>query len=593
MDIKEDEEQKYVFKPLSFQCFNSEKWDGTLADLVWVKPWLRPFKWPLIIAFIAFSITTVIAVVTPKFMAHIIDFGLVQKTKNFWDLFSILIALVLSKILLDICYKWLVTKNGQTLTMTIRRDVMRRLHGFELSFFDRTPTGRIISRSVNDISNLSALFTSNFFTVVSDFFIITGSLLAVALISFKAFLIICMTLLPLTLYMLNVSQAQMRWGRYLRGVVSRLSSHTAETMNNLAVLHSSPYAPKWQRRHDKLQKIFAQLTKRNILVWGSFSSIHVLAMGLTYSAVIVLSVYELRAQSISIGSFIALCSYISLIFGPFFEISEKLNTMVTSLGSVKRLKDILPSPEALPVDTRIEMTKPKGDICFKGIHFGYSEEKNLFENLNLTLKEGEITALVGRTGSGKTSLSQILLQLYPIKSGQVLWGDQDISLMSTRQRSHAMSYVAQDLFMFSDTLRENLRLYDETITDQKILDCLNSLGLNKLLAQFSEGLESIVKPENLPLSQGEKQILLLSRALLQNPSLLIFDEATASLDQWTEAMWMDEVAKLFQGRTTLFIAHRLETLKLATRIVVLEQGRIKKSFVKNFGEAVTESQLHS
>lgn len=593
MDIREEEEQKYVFKPLSFQCFNSEKWDGTLADLRWVKPWLRPFKWPLVVAFIAFTLTTIIAVITPKFMAYIIDYGLVQKTESFWRLFAGLITLVISKILLDITYKWLVTKNGQTLTMTIRRDVMRRLHGFELSFFDRTPTGRIISRSVNDISNLSALFTSNFFTVVSDFFIITGSLIAVGLISPKAFLIICLTLLPLTLYMLNVSQAQMRWGRYLRGVVSRLSSHTAETMNNLAVLHSSPYAPKWQRRHDKLQKIFAQLTKRNILVWGSFSSIHVLAMGITYSGVIVLSVYELRAQTISIGSFVALCSYVSLIFGPFFEISEKLNTMVTSLGSVKRLKDILPRPEAEAVDVRNKVERPQGDIRFENIHFGYSADNKLFSNLNLELKEGEITALVGRTGSGKTSLSQIILQLYPIESGRILWGTQDISQIPSLQRSQWMSYVAQDLFMFSDTLRENLRLYDESITDDRIIHCLTSLGLNKLLGQFPEGLDTIVKPENLPLSQGEKQILLLSRALLQNPSLLIFDEATASLDQWTEAVWMDEVAKLFQGRTTLFIAHRLATLTLATRVIVLEEGKVKKSFSKKFGEAVSETQLHS
>jgi ATP-binding cassette subfamily B protein len=593
MDIREEEEQKYVFKPLSFQCFNSEKWDGTLADLRWVKPWLVPFKVPLVFALIAFGLTTIIAVVTPKFMAYIIDFGLVKKTESFWRLFSILISLVVSKILLDITYKWLVTKNGQTLTMTIRRDVMRRLHSFELNFFDRTPTGRIISRSVNDISNLSALFTSNFFTVVSDFFVITGSLVAVALISVKAFLIICATLLPLSIYMLNVSQAQMRWGRYLRGVVSRLSSHTAETINNLAVLHSSPYAPKWQRRHDKLQKIFAQLTRRNILVWGSFSSIHVLTMGITYSSVIVLSVFELRAQSISIGSFIALCSYISLIFGPFFDISEKLNTMVTSLGSVKRLKDILPAPELEAQDLRVATEKPRGDIRFENIHFGYSPENKLFENLNLVLKEGEITALVGRTGSGKTSLSQIILQLYPIESGKILWGEQDISQMPSKQRSQWMSYVAQDLFMFSDTLRENLRLYDESISDEKILNCLKNLGLSKLLGQFGEGLDTIVKPENLPLSQGEKQILLLSRALLQNPSLLIFDEATASLDQWTEALWMEEVAKLFQGRTTLFIAHRLETLKLATRIIVLDQGQVKKSFSKNFGEPVSESQLHS
>lgn len=593
MDIREDEEQKYIFKPLSLQCFEADKWDGTLGDLFWVKPWLKPFKRALILAFMAFTITTLIAILTPKLIAFLIDHTLVNKTHNFWTLFSVLVAVVITKIILDITYKWLVTKNGQTLTMTIRRDILRRLHSFGLDFFDKTPSGRIISRCVNDITNLSALFTSNFFTVVSDVFIILGSLIAVALISVKSLAAILLTLIPLTLYMLNVSQAQMRWGRYLRGVVSRLSSHTAETMNNLAILHSSPYAPKWQRRHDNLQKIFSQLTKRNILVWGSFSSIHVLSMGLTYSAVIVLSVYDLKAGQITIGSFIAICSYISLIFGPFFEISEKLNTMVTSLGSVKRLKDILPHPEEKYIDQRVELPPPSGDITFSNICFGYQNDKMLFNQFNLSLKEGEITALVGRTGSGKTSLSQILLQLYPVQSGQILWGKQDISLINTGQRSLWISYVAQDLFMFTDTLRENLRLYDETIDDKKIIQCLHSLGLSRILAQFKEGLDTMVKPENMPISQGEKQLLLLSRALLQDPKLLIFDEATASLDQWTEALWIDEVAKLFKNRTTLFIAHRLETLKLATQVIVLDQGRITKSFSKKFGDQVQESDLHS
>ena len=593
LELHEEEERRYYFRPFSLQFTKAREWDGALTDTYWLWPWVKPYRWKLAWAFVLFLCTTLVSVATPRLVAKIVDDVLVAKTASFEVWGFLLGSLMIFKIAADLTYKWVVTKAGQKMTRQLRNDVFYQLGKYPLAFFDKNSSGRLISRCVNDVSNLSSFFTSNFFTVISDIALVIGCVIVMATLSMKAALLVLCTLIPMGIFMLNVSQAQMRWGRALRNVLSRLSSHAADTMNNLGVLHSQPFSPKWARRHERLQDLFASLTMRNILTWGSFSSAHVLVMGVTYSLVIALGVYQLREGEITIGGFIASCTYVGLIFGPFFEISEKLNTLVTALGSVKRLRTLLPeqiNTEAVSIpDSGVT---PQGVIRFENLNFSYRADRPLFENFNLELPEGEVTALVGRTGSGKTTLAHLMLGLYPLSGGKISWGNEDILALPPARRARWIGHISQDLFIFTDTVRENLRLWREEVTDEQINERLKRVGLLEKIHALPGGLDMLVKAETLPLSQGEKQLLLLCRALLQDPRLLVFDEATASLDQLTEEEWLGHVGELFQGRTTLFIAHRIETLRLASFIVVLENGKIIKTLRKPAGQAISEDQLH-
>jgi ABC-type multidrug transport system fused ATPase/permease subunit len=335
---------------------------------------------------------------------------------------------------------------------------------------------------------------------------------------------------------------------------------------------------------------------KHIFVWGSFSSTHVLVMGLSYAMVIILGAYQLKSGDITLGKMIGSFTYVGLIFGPFLDISEKLNVLLNALGSVQRLKEILPhKPEALK-ETKSpgeDHHMPTGAVKIKNISFSYRSDTKLFENLNLELPEGEVTALVGRTGSGKTTLAHLLLGLYPLSQGEIYWGDENLSTFSPSRRARWISHVSQDLFLFTDTLRENLRLWREDISDAQIWERLKLVGLSEKIQALEGSLDMVVRTETLPLSQGEKQLLLLCRALLQDPRLLVFDEATASLDQLSEEEWLGHVSKLFAGRTTLFIAHRMETLKLASMVVVLDNGKIKKILKKSVGKPISEEEIHS
>lgn len=593
LELREQEDEKYRFSPFGLKFTQAQEWDGALSDTKWLWPWVKPHRLRLSFALVLFILTTLISVATPRLVAKIVDDVLVTKTASFAFWGVLLGSLMLLKIIADLSYKWMVTKIGQRITKQLRNDIFHQLGDFPLNFFDKNSSGRLISRCVNDVSNLSAFFTSNFFTVISDIVLIIGCVIIMLTLSIKSTLLVILTLIPMVIFMLNVSQAQMRWGRTIRNILSRLSSHTGDSMNNLAVLHSQPFALKWAKRHQRLQDQYSTLTMRNIITWGSFSSAHVLVMGITYAMVITLGVYQLKMGEITIGTLIATFTYVGLIFGPFLEISEKLNVMVTALGSVKRLRDLLPEQITTKKDSAADSGQlPHGPIRFQDIKFSYRSDVPLFENFNLELPEGEVTALVGRTGSGKTTLAHLMLGLYPITQGKILWGDEDIQAFPPARRARWIGHVSQDLFIFTDTIRENLRLWREDITDEEINERLRLVGLYDKIMNLPGGLDMIVKAETLPLSQGEKQLLLLCRALLQDPRLLVFDEATASLDQLTEEEWLGHVGKLFQGRTTLFIAHRMETLRLATFIVVLENGKIKKTFRKPAGKPVTEADLN-
>lgn len=572
--------------------FRGEGWDGAWEDSRWLMPWVRPHVSKIAVILIFFLSSAAAAVLLPRVVAKIVDDVFVSRTAHFSTWASVLGLLMVVKVTTDLTYKWMVTKVGQTMTRQLRADVFHRLGVFPLGFFSANSSGRLISRCVSDISNLAAFFTPSFFAAIGDMAVILGCLVMLATLSLPHLAVVLALLIPFTVYMLNVAQANMRYSRDIRHIMSRLSGHTADTMNNLGVLHSQPFAEKWIERHARIQSLHAGFTTRAILTWGSFSSLHVLVMGLCYTAIILLGVQRIRLGIMSVGEFIASCTYVMLIFGPFLDIAEKFNTMLTALGSAKRLRSLAPLPTQLAPLTKLDAgLAPRGNIRFEKINFSYRGDSELFRQLELELPEGQVTALVGRTGSGKTTLAQLLLGLYPLQGGRILWGEEDMAHMGRAQHSRWISQVSQDLFLFTETLRENLRLWNEDVSDAMIFDRLERVGLAYKTRALPQGLDTIVKTETLAFSQGERQLLLLCRALLQDPRLLVFDEATANLDQLTEERWLTHVQELFAGRTTLFIAHRLETLRLAHHVVVLSQGKVEKRFSKRPGDPVLESDL--
>ncbi len=582
--LQDGEDKRYRFHPFSRHIFSSSTWQGTRDDLFWLWQWIRPYKNDLNRIGLAFFAALLFSLLLPRIIGRFVDSlqqGLSHTT--FW-LLGVYFLSWLMKLGADLGYKYLIAKFGLTITEQMRRDLFLSLHQREMRFFDQNSSGKILSRTVSDVTNTSQFFSVNLFTVIADICTIVGSLFMMTFIHPLISLAMLFIVLPLGLTILNVTYGQMIWTKMLRAILSRLSSHTAETMTNIGVFHTSTFAPKWLRRHSQLQYAYQLVTTKAIMVWGLFSSSHVALTGCGYGIVISLGVWLFQSGSLTLGDLISLLGFVYLIFGPLMEISDKLNHIFTALASTKRLRETGATSYHLPTPLSHHRDIPaKVHITFQDLCFAYEGQNSLFEDFQLHIKAGEKIALIGRTGSGKTSLTQLLTGLYRPQSGKILLNQTELHTIPHSERPYWIGHISQDMFWFTETLRENLRLYHTEITDHVLKEKCEQLGLSRLLAKFENGLDTVIQPTSLNLSQGEKQLLLLVRVLLFNPPLLILDEATSYLDPESEAEWMRVVQNLFKDRTVLMIAHRQETYALADRLIELHEGKIIHDDIRSRG----------
>lgn len=591
-ELTEDQDNKLHFKALSLGVFKHPAWKLIKEDIHYLLPWLLPYKKKLILCFIFFLISLVSTLLLPRIVGMIIDQSILKTEKPFFTWTIYLIIIFLFKVIFDLIYKWKIVQMGQTISMQIRQGMYQSLHKKDLQFFDINSSGKIISRVVSDVNNLSSFFTTNVFSVISDIVIIFGSFAMILSFSFQSALIVGFFLIILIVYMLNVTVAMIDWSKSIRSQNAKVSIHMTDTMNNLSVLHLHPFSDFWFGRAKRLQAVYGILTFRGIIIWGLFSSFHIFTMGLVLSIVLSLSLYLYSHGEITIGAIVALMSYLTMCFHPFLDISEKLNTLLQALSSVARMKFILPSFENNEDIGQKNETihTPRINLEIKNLSFAY-HEKLILKNININIPLHQMTAIVGRTGSGKSTLVQILMGLYKNYQGEIIWDSYQFKKNTPYQMTKLVGQVNQELFFFEDSLKENLRLFDQSITDSDIYFWLDRFELSEKIKSLPQGLEIKIEKNEMPFSQGEKQLLILIRLLLKKPALLIFDEATAHLDQLAEVRIMKAMEHILKDHTVIMVAHRLASLNLAEQVIVMKDGMIEKSFSKLKGKPVYLNEL--
>lgn len=535
----------------------------------------------LIIVFFLFSFSMIIGLFLPKLMGALVDYTTYKKS-GFNQVFLFFITLTLVKIFLEVIYKLRFANLGATIVLKMRRDIYQILLNLPMYFFDRNSSGKIISRTVTDVNNLATFFNTNFFTIVSDVILIVGSLIMLSTESLILGGAIALIVGFLFVRMIKINLELGEIFKNIRSYHSRMSSFVADTMNNRSIMASQNYLVRFRHRFQKLNHQSGQYSRKRLFVWAFFTSAHAISLGIAYALVVGIGYYKINQKTMSPGGFIASLSYLSMIFYPFFDISEKINVVLTAFGSVGKLKEIYryKNYQASLIPARDQMSKipfQDGDIVFENVNFSYTDKHLLYENLNLTFTSNQITAIIGRTGSGKTTLTNLITGLYQLNAGQILWGTENIENLPPDEKAKLIGIVTQELFLFDDTLRENLRLYDQAISDSEIWAVIDDLGLHDLINKSPNGLDTKVDSRLDLFSTGEKQLMVIARMLIRNPRLLIFDEASSNLDNESEFRVQTALIKLFKNRTTLIIAHRLSTLSIADKIVVLDNGKVAKT----------------
>ncbi len=464
---------------------------------------------------------------------------------------------------------------GQEVVMSIRSRLWAHFHRLPIQFFDKNAVGRLVTRVTNDTNALADLFTNVLATGLADFFLFFGILYAMMSLNpvLTGYLfLLCPFLLALTFWFKRVTETLYR---ELRVLMAQVNAFFQETVSGLAVVKSFAAQGELRRRFGELTDACfdneMKIVHRVALFRPGFAVAQIVASAI----VLLVGGAQINQDQLTVGGLVAFLFYLRLLFSPLQEMAEKFNVFQKAVVASERLFRILDRP-AEPGLTRVTPeSKRPGAITFDQVSFAYEADKPVLRSVSFQVEPGQTVALVGPTGSGKTTIVSLLMGFYELPGGQGSIEVDGVSLQdwNLRDLRRRIGFVHQELFLFAGDVRRNVALFEE-VPEAELKQALRVSRADKVVDRFSKGLDHELREGGGDLSQGERQLLSFARALAQDPGILILDEATASIDSVTESDINQALEVLLEGRTALVIAHRLATVKNADKILVLHEGRL-------------------
>ena len=463
---------------------------------------------------------------------------------------------------------------GQRIMHRMRQMMFVHLLHLELNFFQRNPTGRLVTRLTNDIQNMHEMFTSVIVTLFNDGVKLLGILGILFWMNWRLALGICL-LLPLmvgnTFWFSRLARDAFR---QIRTHLSQINSFLQESLSGVALIQLFLRERSTQAQFSQLNQAFFGKALYQIRVFAVFMPLIELMSAVTIGTILWYGGSQVMAGKMSLGMLVAFLSYMRLFFQPMRELSQKYSIVQSALASAERIFQLLDSREALPLaSSSLRPASGKGEIEFRQVSFGYEPGRPVLEHFSLRIPAGQTLAIVGATGSGKTTLINLLERFYDPDEGQILLDGLDLRSLDPDWLRRQVGLVMQDVFLLPGSIRDNV-LLDVEKTDEEVWEILAQAQMSRFVRQLPEGLATRVGEGGMDLSAGQRQLLAFARVLAREPRILVLDEATASVDSESEALTEQAIAATFAGRTNIVIAHRLSTIRRADHILVMAGGRI-------------------
>lgn len=544
-------------------------------------PYLKPHLGALGLAVVLVFFGAGIALYTPKLLGQIVDKALLPRDTSLLYqlvlLYGVLELLRLSSVYLQ---SYGLQKIGQSVMQAIRTDLFGRLLRMPVSFFDKNPTGRLVTRVTNDTMNLSELFSAGFVMLLSDIILIAGVIGAMLLLHWKLGLLV-ISVFPLMIFTMVYFSGKLRLAfRESREVLGKLNGFFAEQMGGMPVVQLME-REKFERENFRaLSFDYREKQFVGVYLYSLFHPIITVLGGASVAIALWYGPGFINAGEIPLGTFVSFLAYAQVLYQPVRNITDRYNIFLAAMASAERIFSLLDLPEESGLRDEGSGGGLKfGDLAFENVTFTYPagdepSRQPAIAGLSFRASGHETIAVVGHTGAGKTTLTSLLFRFYDPDQGRILLDGRDLRTMAKRELRERIGFVQQEVFLFSGTLRENLALLRRSLTDEEILQGCRHTGFDRVLARLPLGLDTELDERGSNLSMGERQILAFTRVYLQRPEILVLDEATSSVDRESEIMLQRAAAELMKGRTSIVIAHRLETVKHADRILVLERGKL-------------------
>jgi ATP-binding cassette subfamily B protein len=474
-------------------------------------------------------------------------------------------------------YSYISGWMGQTIIRDIRVRLYAHILQLRLKFFDNNQVGRLITRNISDVETLSDVFTEGLAAMAGDV------LQLVFILGFMFYTdwrltLISLCVFPLLLVSTYIFKEQLKKTfNEVRSAVANLNTFVQEHITGMTIVQLFSAEDREFAKFDAINKEHKRANIRSVLIYAVYFPVAEVVGAAGTGLLVWYGAREVIHEQVTLGVLIAFIMYIGMFFRPIRTIADRFNTLQMGIVSADRILNLLDNQDITSREGKLNPKQIKGQVTFKDVWFAYKEEDYVLKNISLEANPGQSIALVGATGAGKSSIINLLNRFYDINSGQILVDNVPIENYDLDALRGHIGVVLQDVFLFSGTVRDNITLYNTDITDAKILEAAQQVGALPFLNKLPGGLDYNVMERGATLSVGQRQLVSFIRTMVYNPSILVLDEATSSVDTETESLIQEALGLMMKGRTSIVIAHRLSTIQQADKIMVMDKGEIKET----------------
>ena len=558
----------------------SKKTEATASQWVLFKRILALAKFQrhwMIIAIILTIVQSVITAFQPYLYKTVIDEVIIPKQFQLLEKWALILLIwLIVQALLGFANSYLSESIAQSVILKLRQYIYDHLTRLKLSFYDKTPVGTAVTRSISDVQTITDLFSSGVITIAGDLIQIIVIMSCMFYMDVKLTLI-TLTVVPVLLFAANRFRKGIRdTFQDVRNQVAKLNAFLQERITGMQIVQLFNREKEEKRRFDQINQAHRDANIRSVYYYSIFFPIVEVLVAVSFALIVWYGSGSLVRGSIEFGELTAFIMFINLFFRPIRAIADRFNNIQMGIVAADRIFKLIDDVENIEQTTEVAAPKFSGDVKFDHVWFAYQNEEWVLRDVSFHLPQGKTMAIVGATGSGKTTIASLVNQLYQQQKGDILLDDiniQSLNITSVRQQ---IALVLQDVFLFSGSVKDNIRLHNDDIDIEKMIDAARSIGAYEFIEKLPGGFDYNVMERGLTLSLGQRQLVSFIRALAFDPRIILLDEATSSIDTETEQLIQKAIDRLLENRTAIVIAHRLSTIAKADEILVLEKGEVKE-----------------
>ena len=549
---------------------------GKVRTLLRLLSYLLAYKIEIAFVLLIMMFCVVVSLLNPLVMEEAVDNYIARG-----DLYGltrlILFAVVLNLLMIGAIktHMYIMAKICNRILLTIRQELYSHIQTLDLQFFDSHPTGKILARIIGDINSLKDVLNNFVTTLIPDFvtvaavaaiMFIKNPVLAAASLCSLPFMILCIWLIQIF--------SHKKWQDF-RKKSSNLNAFIHEDMSGMRIIQSFCAEEETGQTFDELLNAHRSSFIRAVRLVDGMGSAIDLSWGVGIAALYFIGLSVLGKDAVSVGTFIAFGTYIGMFWNPIMNLSNFYNQIITNIAAAERVFEILDTDAVLKDAEDVTQIPPiQGQVTFSHVSFSYEENVKVLDDVSFDIKPGETIALVGPTGAGKTTIVNLISRFYDVQEGVVSIDGHDVKKVSIDSLRRQMGIMTQDNFLFTGTIKENIRYGRMDASDEEIIKAAKAVHAHDFICKLEKGYDTLLTERGGGLSVGQKQLLAFARTMVSNPNILILDEATSSIDTRTELLVQDGIDALLKGRTSFVIAHRLSTIQKADRIFVIDNGGI-------------------